>query len=168
MGLFSFAELWRIYYNSNMFNYAKRHIAKAIVFCLIGCFFTEACSFASKKCDNCRREETSRIFYFKYGSSALDVATKESVKTLAQDLSCYKGDIRLEGHTDAVSGTEFNKKLGMRRAKAVEDFLISLGIEPSRIKTITYGKEKPLVQGSGPEANALNRCVVVVFEGVSE
>lgn len=121
-----------------------------------------------KKCSNCRREETSRVFYFKYGSSALDTATKESVKNLAQDLSCYKGNIRLEGHTDAVSGDDFNRKLGLRRAKAVEDFLIGLGIESSRIKTITYGKDKPLVQGSGPEVNALNRCVVVVFEGVSE
>lgn len=158
----------RIYYNFNMCNYAKRHIAKAIIFCLIGCFFAGACSSAPKKCDNCRREEASRVFYFKYGSSALDVAAKESVKNLAQDLSCYKGNIRLEGHTDAVSSADFNKKLGMRRSKAVEDFLISLGIEPSRIKTITYGKEKPLVQGSGPEVDALNRCVVVVFEGVSE
>ena len=98
----------------------------------------------------------------------MDVATKESVKNLAQDLSCYKGNVRLEGHTDAVGSADFNKKLGLRRSKAVEDFLISLGIEPYRIKTITYGKERPLAEGSGPEVNALNRCVVVVFEGVSE
>lgn len=136
-------------------------------FCLLACFLG-ACSSAQQKRDTCCGEGASRTFYFKYGSSALDVATKESVKNLAQDLSCYKGNVRLEGHTDAVGSADFNKKLGLRRSKAVEDFLIGLGIEPYRIKTITYGKERPLAEGSGPEVNALNRCVVVVFEGVSE
>lgn len=141
--------------------------AAIFCFCLLSVLFC-ACSSAAKKQASLCSDGATRIFYFKYGSSALDVATKESVKALAQKLACYKGNIRLEGHTDATSGDEFNKKLGMRRAKAVEDFLVNLGIEPSRIKTVTYGKTKPLAQGSGPEVNALNRCVVVVFEGVCE
>ncbi len=143
--------------------------AAVLLVCLLAATLS-ACGGAPKKApanDLICKNEASIIFYFQYGSSALDLETKESAKQLAQKMACYKGKVRLEGHTDSKSSSDFNKKLGLKRAAAVKDFIISLGIDPSRIEVITYGKENPLVKGSGPVADAKNRCVVVVFEGLT-
>lgn len=128
--------------------------------------FFSACSGAPKKAtpvvEDCKASAPI-IFYFDYGSAALDVQAKDSVKKLAQKMACHSGKVRLEGHTDSTSSNAFNKALGLKRAAAVKDFINSLGIDSSLIEVITYGKENPLVTGTGPEIDAKNRCVVVVF-----
>ncbi len=67
--------------------------------------------------------------------------------------------MRFEGHTDDQGEPGYNKSLSERRAKAVADYVISGGIDASRIESIGHGKAKPLVQGTSEEARALNRRV---------
>ncbi len=65
--------------------------------------------------------------------------------------------ILIEGHCDERGTEEYNLALGEKRAKAVRDFLISLGISPDRIKIVSYGKSRPLDPRHNEEAWAKNR-----------
>ena len=68
----------------------------------------------------------------------------------------------MEGHCDERGTREYNLALGDRRAKSAADFLIALGISPSRIRTISYGKERPQALGSDDESSAQNRRAVSI------
>ena len=63
----------------------------------------------------------------------------------------------IEGHCDERGTVEYNLALGERRATAVYNYLVSLGIESPRLKTISYGKEFPLDPGHNEDAWARNR-----------
>lgn len=65
--------------------------------------------------------------------------------------------VQIEGHCDARGSIEYNIALGERRANAVKNYMVSLGIGADRLSTISYGKEKPLVQGDDDAAYAKNR-----------
>ncbi len=52
--------------------------------------------------------------------------------------------VTVEGHCDERGTVEYNLALGERRARAVQDYLVSLGVPATRLKTVSYGKEKPL------------------------
>ena len=65
--------------------------------------------------------------------------------------------IRIEGNADERGTREYNFALGARRAQAVSDFLVSKGVVPSRIGTISYGKENPIATGSDEDAWQQNR-----------
>ncbi len=73
--------------------------------------------------------------------------------------------VTIEGHTDERGTREYNLALGERRANAVRDYLVALGVEASRLKTISYGKERPVALGSNEEAWAKNRRAVTVVTG---
>lgn len=65
--------------------------------------------------------------------------------------------IRIEGNADERGTREYNFALGARRAQAVSDFLVSKGVLPARISTISYGKENPIDPGSDEQSWAKNR-----------
>ena len=65
--------------------------------------------------------------------------------------------IQIAGNCDERGSTEYNLALGAKRANAAKDVIVNEGIEPARISTISYGKERPLVQGSGEEVWKWNR-----------
>ena len=65
--------------------------------------------------------------------------------------------IMVEGHCDERGTVEYNLALGERRAKAAYDYLVSLGVAPDRLKTVSYGKEVPLCQQSTEDCWARNR-----------
>ncbi|UUX48777.1 peptidoglycan-associated lipoprotein Pal [Nisaea acidiphila] len=65
--------------------------------------------------------------------------------------------VTVEGHCDERGTREYNLALGERRASAVKDYLVALGIDAGRIATISYGKERPVAFGSNEEAWAQNR-----------
>jgi peptidoglycan-associated lipoprotein len=65
--------------------------------------------------------------------------------------------VRIEGNCDERGTREYNLALGARRANAVREFLVSHGVDPGRITTISYGKEKPVDAGSGDVADQHNR-----------
>ena len=75
--------------------------------------------------------------------------------------------ISIEGHCDERGTREYNLALGERRANSVKDFLVQLGISPGRVKTISYGKERPVALGSNDQAWAQNRRGVTVVTGGS-
>ena len=67
-----------------------------------------------------------------------------------------------EGHADERGTREYNLALGERRANSAKDYLVTLGISPSRIKTISYGEERPVALGSSEKSWSQNRRSVTV------
>ncbi|MEI8186489.1 MAG: peptidoglycan-associated lipoprotein Pal [Chlorobiaceae bacterium] len=70
----------------------------------------------------------------------------------------------IEGHCDERGTNEYNLALGERRANSAKDQMVNLGVEPSRLKTISYGEEKPFAEGHNEEAWAQNRRAHFVEE----
>jgi len=73
----------------------------------------------------------------------------------------------VEGHADEQGTREYNLALGARRASAVQQYLISRGVTPSRIQTVTYGKERPLAVCSDETCYAQNRRAATVLQAGS-
>lgn len=73
-----------------------------------------------------------------------------------------KINIIIEGHCDDRGTREYNLALGERRANAVKNYLVKQGVAAKRIKTISYGKERPLAVGTGAVVWAKNRVAVTV------
>jgi peptidoglycan-associated lipoprotein len=65
--------------------------------------------------------------------------------------------ITIEGHCDERGSLEYNQALGLRRAQAASAYLVSLGMDESRFRVVTYGEERPLASGSGEGAWRQNR-----------
>jgi peptidoglycan-associated lipoprotein len=70
----------------------------------------------------------------------------------------------IEGHCDDRGTREYNLALGERRATAVKNYLVALGIDAARMQTISYGKERPAVLGDNEQAWAANRRGVIVLQ----
>ena len=68
--------------------------------------------------------------------------------------------VTVSGHADERGTREYNLALGERRANAVRNYLIAMGIEPSRVSVISYGKERPVAVGSDAESWSMNRRAV--------
>ena len=71
--------------------------------------------------------------------------------------------VTVEGHADELGTREYNLSLGERRANRIKDHFLTAGIDAARIKTISYGKERPLIEGSTDYARSKNRRAVTVF-----
>ena len=103
-----------------------------------------------------------RVF-FDFDKSDLRPEARATVEALAAWLSNYPATtIGIEGHCDERGTREYNLALGERRANSVHDYLVALGIDPNRLSTISYGKERPAVLGSTEEAWSQNRRGVFV------
>lgn len=96
--------------------------------------------------------------YFDYDKSTLSGTSREALKGNADWMKANaKVNVQIEGHTDSRGSIEYNLALGERRANAVKSYLQSLGIPAARLKTISYGKERPLVSGESEDAWSKNR-----------
>ena len=71
--------------------------------------------------------------------------------------------ITIEGHCDERGTREYNLALGERRASASRDFLLAQGIDAARVRIVSYGKERPAVEGSNDSAWAKNRRSATVI-----
>ena len=69
----------------------------------------------------------------------------------------------VEGHADERGTREYNLALGDRRATAVRDYLLAKGLNSARIRTVSYGKERPAVSGSNEDAWEKNRRAATVL-----
>lgn len=107
-------------------------------------------------------EVQDRVF-FDYNSSAL---SDEAKKILEVQVSWLKSDasvkVTIEGHCDERGTREYNIALGEKRANAAKRYLIDNGVESSRIKVISYGKERPAYFGSSEDSMAKNRRAVTI------
>lgn len=85
------------------------------------------------------------IVYFSTDSSDLSPEAQQTLQQQAQWLNQYPGyTITLEGHADERGTREYNIALGARRANAVRDFLSRNGVDPRRVRTVSFGKERPV------------------------
>jgi peptidoglycan-associated lipoprotein len=97
--------------------------------------------------------------YFDFDSSGLRQDARDVLSKNAEILLKSKQavKIKIEGHCDERGSAEYNLALGERRAKSAMQYLLTLGVQPERLSVISYGKEKPAVQGNDEEAWAKNR-----------
>ena len=106
-----------------------------------------------------------RVF-FALDKSTIASAGRATLEKQSAWLKKYPAvTISIEGHADERGTREYNLALGERRANSVKDYLIALGISPNRIKTISYGKERPVALGSNRQAWAQNRRGVTTVSG---
>jgi len=93
----------------------------------------------------------------------IDAQDQSTLRSQAQWLTANP-NVRatVEGHCDERGTREYNIALGEKRANAAKNYLASLGIDPSRIATVSYGKERPAALGSDEQAWAQNRRAVTV------
>lgn len=115
-----------------------------------------------------RRQVGSDTVYFAYDSSSLDGEARDTLAKQAAWLVQYPNvRVTLEGHTDERGTRDYNLALGERRANAVATFMQQNGVAAGRVTTISFGKERPAVEGSSESAYAQNRRVVTVLSGAA-
>jgi peptidoglycan-associated lipoprotein len=96
--------------------------------------------------------------YFDFDSSVLKTSEKPKVAAVADYLKANSANaVRVEGNCDERGTEEYNRSLGERRALAVREELVRLGLDPTRVDTISYGKDRPVAQGHDESAWKLNR-----------
>lgn len=101
---------------------------------------------------------TANKIYFDFDKFDLKDESKEVLKSKAEILKKYADwKMLIEGHCDERGTEEYNLALGERRARAAYEYLVVLGVPSSRLKIVSFGEEKPAVEGSGEAAWAKNR-----------
>ena len=102
------------------------------------------------------------IIYFDFDSAELSADTRKVLnKAVDKFLTNRSVRVVIGGHADERGTREYNLALGHLRASAVADFMVAKGIDGSRIKKVSFGKEKPLLKGSNEEAWSKNRRVEI-------
>ena len=108
-------------------------------------------------------ENTTDTVFFAFDSSSLSAEAQAALDTQVAWLKKHDDvNVIVQGHCDDRGTREYNLDLGERRANAVKQYLVSQGIEESRISTISYGKERPAVLGNNEAAWAQNRRAITV------
>jgi len=98
------------------------------------------------------------LVYFGYDRYDLSAGARAGLQAQAAWLQTHGAvKITVEGHCDERGTREYNLALGDRRANSVKNYLVALGVDPSRIHTVSYGKERPAVTGTGESSWAKNR-----------
>ena len=98
--------------------------------------------------------------YFEFDKATLTDATRSQLGKNADFLKSQDGEdfvITIEGHCDERGTNDYNLALGDRRANSARDYLTSLGISGDRLKTISYGEERPQCEESNEDCWQLNR-----------
>lgn len=104
------------------------------------------------------RETLSDIVYFEYDSDQLTQEAQEKLRTKVAIIRANPNlQVQVEGHADERGSTEYNLALGQRRAETVRDFMAGYGVDTGRIVTISFGEERPLMEGVEESAWARNR-----------
>lgn len=100
----------------------------------------------------------ARQIYFDYDSFVVKEEHRPTIEGYAKLLNAAKSKrIAVEGHTDERGGREYNLALGQKRAEATVKSLTLLGVSPEQLEAVSFGKERPAVEGSNEEAYAKNR-----------
>jgi len=103
-----------------------------------------------------------RVF-FAFDRSDITPESQQILSRQADWLRRYPNvTVTIEGHCDERGTREYNLALGERRAQAAKNVLVASGIPASRISTISYGNERPIVVGSNEEAWAQNRVAITI------
>jgi len=102
---------------------------------------------------------------FEFDKATLTDVGRGRVYLIAQKLKEGKNvKVEVQGHTDYIGTEEYNKELGLKRAETVKAELVRLGVDPTRMSTVSYGESKPLIDMKTPWARAVNRRTEFVIE----
>lgn len=131
------------------------------------CVYTlEGVKVDAKGCPLNKKEDLNQLkkgIQFESNSTKL---TKDSYGTLNDIVGLLKkipsANLEVQGHTDSVGKAEANKKLSQGRAQTVVDYLIKQGVDPSRLKAVGFGSEKPLAENGSRHGRKQNRRVELV------
>jgi peptidoglycan-associated lipoprotein len=131
------------------------------------CNYTTTCKHNSAKLTSNfeNTDQDYRKVFFAFNASDID---SEAKKMLDLQVSWLKNNpeikVVIEGYCDARGGEKYNLALGEKRALAVKKYLVDNGIDAKRLKTVSYGKDRPLISESNEEAWAKNRRSVTIVK----
>ncbi|MFH1874638.1 MAG: OmpA family protein [Pseudomonadota bacterium] len=140
-----------------------KRLALLVVVIALGAYaFTVGCS---GRCENCERVvhlTVLRGVNFDFDKYQI---RPEGYQILEEDIKILQNDpklkVRIEGHCDIRGSDAYNKKLSVKRAKAVYDYFVSKGISKERMVVVGYGRSRPLVPNTSEENMFKNRRVEV-------
>ena len=128
---------------------------------------SSSASSSSAKAEKTAAEKLAQVgdtVNFDFDSAELTVSARSTLNRQSAFLSVNPGlMIVIEGHADERGTREYNLALGDRRATAVRDYLVAKGIDSARVRTVSYGKERPTASGSDEGAWAKNRRAATVL-----
>jgi peptidoglycan-associated lipoprotein len=104
---------------------------------------------------------SNNVLYFSYDKSDVNSEGRMKIRTLAKLINDNNLNVRVEGHCDERGTREYNLALGEKRAKTVAELLIINGGSSDKIQTVSYGEEKPIVNGSNERSWSQNRRALV-------
>ena len=105
-----------------------------------------------------RQTIAAASIYFDYDSSEIRSDARSALRQNADKLNAGNiGVVTVEGHCDERGSTEYNLALGERRANAVKRYLVDLGVPGNNLRTVSFGEERPAVQGHDESAWKYNR-----------
>ena len=114
--------------------------------------------------DVAQPEAMARVVYFDYDSFVVKPEFAATLEANAKYLAANRSrKLALEGHTDERGGREYNLALGQKRAEAVRRALVLLGVNDAQVEPVSFGEEKPAVNGFTEEAYAKNRRVEFTY-----
>jgi len=109
--------------------------------------------------------EVAAKIYFDYNEYNLDSMDEETLNVQANWLDENPTKyILIEGHCDERGTREYNLALGERRSNATRNYLMSMGVSPDRLSVVSFGKERPDVEGSYEDAWTMNRRSVTTLD----
>ncbi len=109
---------------------------------------------------------SKRSIYFDYDSFSVKEDDKPLVSAHAKFLTDNRNrKITIQGNTDERGSREYNISLGQRRADSVKKMMMLLGVTDSQVETVSFGEEKPAVQGGDESAWSKNRRAEIVYDG---
>ncbi len=104
------------------------------------------------------------VIFFDTDKSNIDSEDAIALRAQAEYMLQYRSTTAsVEGHADERGTREYNLALGERRANSAKNYLVSLGVEESRLRTVSHGEERPAATGSNEEAWARNRRAVTIL-----
>ena len=119
---------------------------------------------ATQMSDAEKLAQVGNTVYFGFDSSELAGEAQATLDRQAAFLNVNPTIVVIiEGHADERGTREYNLALGDRRAVAVRDYLLAKGLNAARVRTVSYGKERPAVSGSNEESWAKNRRAATVL-----
>ena len=125
---------------------------------------TSSSTTATQMSDAEKLAQVGNTVYFGFDSSELGGEARATLDRQAAFLNVNPTMIVIiEGHADERGTREYNLALGDRRAVAVRDYLLAKGLNAARVRTVSYGKERPAVSGSNEESWAKNRRAATVL-----
>lgn len=108
----------------------------------------------------------NRVFYFEFDSSEILEDDRPIIEAHGTYLAHHPGvTATLEGHTDERGSREYNLALGERRAKSVRRLILLMGASEDQVQVVSYGEERPAVEGHDEGAWQLNRRVEIIYSG---